>query len=165
YDTVKEVVETSDFKGKKFAVISHCPPYGDYSYGKHIVVTMLEDCGMVNAMPSGGQASQAISLGEALAAANPDFVIFEDMGMALDWTEVIAGWKSDSVIGNVDCIKNDNFWCLEYKPFQSFYNTKQAVNGYALVGAMLNPAKTGTEVPNIVTDADWMDYVSWLDKN
>ncbi|MBE6528545.1 MAG: ABC transporter substrate-binding protein [Thermoplasmata archaeon] len=164
YDKVKEVVKKSDLAGKKFALISHCPPYGDYSYGKHAVISLLEDCGLVNAMPSGGQASQSISLGEALASANPDFVIFEDMGMSLIWSDVIAGWKSDDVMGSIDCIKNDKFYCLEYKPFQSFYHTKQAINGYALVGAIVNPEDTGVTVPNIVTSAAWTDYIQWLDE-
>ena len=164
YDKVKKVIKESNLAGKSFAMISHCPPYGDYSYGKHAVISMLTDCGMVNAMPSGGQASQSISLGEALAAANPDLVIFEDMSMHLDWTQVINEWKADPVMGSIDCIKNNSFYCLEYKPFQSFYHSKQSINGYALLGAIINPATAGVTVPQIITDADWLTYIQWLDK-
>lgn len=164
YNKVKKVAEGSDFAGKKFAYICTCPPYGDYIYKNALVINLLTDIGCVNAMPVTEGSYVTIQLQEQVAQSNPDFIIFDDMGQNLNWTEVIAGWKADPVLGSVDCIKNDKFWCMEYKPFQAIgYNSAHLINGAALLGAILNPEDTGVTVPNIVTSEKWEQYIKWLD--
>ena len=164
YDDVKEVAAKSDMAGKKYAYICTCPPYGNYIYKNALIINLLNDVGFVNSMPVTEGSYVTIQLKEAIAAANPDFIVFDDMGMRLNWADVIAGWKADPVLGSVDCIKNNKFWCMEYEPFQAIgYNSAHLINGAALLGAIVNPKDTGVTVPNIVTSDKWTDYIQWLE--
>ncbi|MBE6518136.1 MAG: ABC transporter substrate-binding protein [Thermoplasmata archaeon] len=163
FEKIKEVAAKSDLAGKKYAYICDSGSYGFYIYKNHMIITLLNSVGFVNSMPV--NATTKIQFQEELAKANPDFIILDDMSMGLDWATVVAGWKADPVLGEVDCIKNDMFWCLEYKPFQACgYNTVHLINGAALIAAMINPEDTGVEVPNIVTSKDWENYIQWLDE-
>ena len=164
YDNVKKVAAKSDMAGKKYAYICTCPPYGNYIYRNALIINLLNDVGFVNALPVTEGSYVTIQLQEAIASSNPDFIVFDDMGMNLNWTEVIADWKADPVLGSVDCIKNNKFWCMEYEPFQAIgYNSAHLINGAALIGAMVNPEDTGVTVPNIVTSEKWTQYIQWLD--
>ena len=165
YNKVKDVAAKSDLNGKKFAYICTCPPWGNYIYKNALIISLLNDVGFVNALPVTEGSYRTIQLQETVAQANPDFIIFDDMGQHLNWTEVIAGWKADPVLGAVDCIKNDMFWCMEYEPFQAIgYNSAHLINGAALIGAIVNPEETGVDVPTIVTSEKWTDYIQWLKK-
>jgi len=146
----------------KVAHICYC--FGSYyTYKESGPLNVMLDLGCTNALPT--TSSYATITAEAILQANPDLIIFDDMATNLNWTDVIKGWKADDIMGNVSAIKNDNIFCLEYQPFQATsYTTVHYVMGEALVATAIAHEKLGVDLPNIITSADWVKYISWLDK-
>lgn len=143
-----------------FAAISYMPGY-IYGYGDGGMVQALKSAGYTNAFKT-TDSFFSISY-EDIAAANPDVIIFEDMGSMLDWAPIIESWKADPVMGSIDAIKNDDFYCLEYGPFRACgYSTVHMVEGYALLPSLMEGAINDSGLPNIVDDKEWRKNIEWL---
>ncbi len=164
-DAIRDVSETiydnaGDITGLKVAHICYC--FGSYYiYDMSATMQVAVNLGATNALPT--TQSFATVTPEDIAAANPDVIIFDDMATDLDWTEVVAGWKADPVMGSIDAIKNDDIYCLEYDPFQSTsYNTVHFVEGEALIATLLSD-DLSKNVPTILTNENWRTYIQWLE--
>ena len=149
---------------KPLNVAHICYCFGSYYiYNLSSPMMVIEALGSKNALPT--TQSFVTITPETIAAAKIDLIIFDDMATSLDWSEVIAQWKADPIMGNVDAIKNDRFYCLEYGPFKATsYKTVHFLEGEALVAAMLYGDAIGVNVPQILKDDGWRDSVAWLDK-
>lgn len=145
----------------KVAHICYC--YGSYYiYDNSSTMQVLSDLGCEISLRS--QTSFATITPEDIAAADIDMIVFDDMGTDLDWTEVISQWKADPVMGQIDAIKNDNIYCLEYAPFQATsYDTVHFVEGKALLASIVCGDELGVDVPMIITDENWKECIQWLD--
>ncbi len=146
--------------GKNIAYICYC--YNTYYiYNQSGLMDAALRMGCTNVMPT---TTTTTITPEQIAAKNIDFIFFDDMGTSLNWEEVIAGWKADPVMGQIDAIKNGRFACMEATPFQATsYPTIHYVMGEGLVGSMIYPDVAGITLPNIVTADKYVDYLSWLD--
>ncbi len=145
----------------KVAHICYC--YGSYYiYDSSSTMQVMEDLGFQIGLRA--DTSFTTITPEDIAAADLDLIIFDDMSTGLDWEEVIADWKADPVMGSIDAIANDNIYCMEYDPFQATsYSTVHFMEGKALIASILMGDQLGVDVPNIITDEHWRDYIQWLD--
>ena len=158
--TIRDAV--GKVSGLRVAHICFC--WGTYYiYNESGPMNVMLNLGCTNALPT--TSSFATITTEAILEANPDLIIFDDMATNLNWTDVIAEWKADDIMGNVSAIKNNNFYCMEYQPFQATsYTTIHYVMGEAIVATAVAHEKLGIDLPNIITSAKWVDYISWLDE-
>ncbi len=159
----KAILDTFKNVGsKKVAHICYC--YGSYYiYNESGPMNVMLQLGGTNALPT--SSSFTTITPEHILEANPDLIIFDDMGTSLNWEDVIAEWKADPIMGSVDAVKNNKIYCMESQPFQSAgYTTVHYVMGEAIVATIMDPSVVGVDLPNIITNADWVKYISWLDK-
>ena len=145
---------------KKIGYVCYC--WGSYYiYNTSGFMDAALRLGCTNALPS---ATTTTITAEQLAAADIDYLFFDDMGTSLNWSEVITGWKADPVMSTVSAIANDNFYCMEATPFQATsYPTIHYVMGEGLVATMIYPTVVGVSIPNVITDANYVGYLSWMD--
>ena len=150
--------------GKDLKVAHICYCYKKYYvYDSSVCIEAAMLFGATNAIKS--EVNFTAITPEVIAEKNPDVIIFDDMTTHLNWEEVISGWKADPVMGSIDCIKNDNFYCLEEKSYRATnYNTAHYLEGEALVATLLFNETLGIEVPNIITDEDWKTYLGWFEE-
>jgi|GEM_PF-1127556 iron complex transport system substrate-binding protein len=146
--------------GKKIAYICHC--YGKYYiYNQSGLMDAALKLGCTNALAT---STTTTITPEQIAAANPDFIFFDDMGTSLNWTDVIAEWKADAVMGSITAIANDEFCCMEACPFQATsYPTIHYVMGEGLVATMIYPDVVSKTVSTVVTDDNYVALIDWLD--
>jgi len=153
------------FSGQKSMKVAHiCYCFGSYYiYNESGPINVAISLGCTNAIPT--TKSFATITPEDIAAANPDYIIFDDMATNLVWSDVIASWKSDAVMGEIPAIKNDQFSCMEFQPFQATsYTTVHYIQGEGILATMLYPKVVDSSIPQIVTSADWISYLSWMDE-
>lgn len=153
---------TGKGNGLKVAHICYC--FGKYYiYDTSPTIEAAIAFGATNAITT-DQSFTTITV-ETIAEKNPDIIIFDDMATGLVWTDVIAQWKADPVMGKIDCIENDNFYCLEYDPFQSTsYNTVHYFEGEVLIASLLFGNDLGVEIPTVITDENWKSYLLWFEE-
>ncbi len=144
----------------KVAYVCYC--YDTYYiYNQSGLMDAALRLGCTNALPT--QATTTITA-EQIAAADIDVLIFDDMGTSLDWDAVIEKWKADPVWSKIDAIKNDRFFCMEATPFQATsYPTIHYVMGEGLVATMLYPDVVSVDLPNVITQDNYVSYLGWLD--
>ncbi len=161
-DFISDMAEAlPSVSGVKVAKICYCFE-SFYIYNQSEVMDVAEGLGCTNAMPT--TSSFATVSKEAIAAADPDVIIFDDMSTGLDWTEVMAEWEADPIMGNLDAMKNGSIYCLEYDPMQATgYATIHFAEGHALVASIVCAEKLDLDVPNILTDEDWRDCIQWVE--
>ncbi|MBR2348380.1 MAG: ABC transporter substrate-binding protein, partial [Candidatus Methanomethylophilaceae archaeon] len=152
---------TPTVSGLKVAKICYC--FGSfYIYNQSEVMDVAESLGCVNALPT-TQSFATVSK-EAIAAADPDIIIFDDMSMGLNWEEELEKWNADPILGNLDVFKEGKAYCLEYDPMQATgYSTVHFAEGHALVASIVSAEGLGLEVPTILTDEDWKDSIKWVE--
>ena len=152
---------TPSVSGLKVAKICYC--FGSfYIYNQSEVMDVAESLGCVNALPT-TQSFATVSK-EAIAAADPDIIIFDDMSMGLNWEEELEKWNADPILGNLDVFKEGKAYCLEYDPMQATgYSTVHFAEGHALVASIVSAEGLGLEVPTILTDEDWKDSIKWVE--
>lgn len=173
YDRAKEIVKAGekadakimekfkDQSSKKIAYVCYC--YGTYYiYDSSGLMDAALKLGCTNAMASD---KTSTITAEQILSANPDFIIFDDMGTSLDWNAVIAEWKADPVMNSIPAIANNKFYCMEATPFQATsYPTIHYVMGEGLVATMIYPDVAGVTITgNVITEANYVGYLSWLD--
>ena len=148
--------------GLKVAKICYC--YGKYYvYDTTPILETMLSTGATNAIPV--EVGYTVITPENIAQADPDIIIFDDMSTGLDWADVIADWKADPVMGNIDCIKNDSFYCFEAGAFRSTnYNTAHYLEGEALVLTLMFNEQLDVDAPNILTDGNWKSYLAWFEE-
>jgi iron complex transport system substrate-binding protein len=67
-------------------------------------------------------------------------------------------------MGDIPAIKNDNFRCMEFQPFQATsYTTVHYIQGEGILATMLFPSVVSSSIPQIVTNENWISYLSWMD--
>ncbi|MBQ2762200.1 MAG: ABC transporter substrate-binding protein [Candidatus Methanomethylophilaceae archaeon] len=148
--------------GLKVAHICYCwETY--YVYDSSVCIEAAMLFGATNAITS--EVNFTAITPETIAEKNPDVIIFDDMTTHLDWEQVISDWKADPVMGSIDCIKNNSFYCLEEAPYRATnYNVAHYLEGEALIATLLFNENLGVEVPNIITDEDWKSYLGWFEE-
>lgn len=149
-----------DQKSLKVAYICYC--WGSYYiYNQSGLMDAALRLGCTNALPT--ETTTTITA-EQVAAADIDVIFFDDMGTSLDWDAQIAAWQSDPVWGNIDAIKEGNFYCMEAQPFQATsYPTVHYVMGEGLTATMLYPDVVSVTLPNVITYENYAGYLSWMD--
>ncbi len=169
-DEINQAISEMDSKIKnsvptesdlKVAHICYC--FGSfYIYNDSSTMGILSDLGCEIGLRS--ESSFTTISAEDIAAADLDLIIFDDMSTGLDWEEVLSKWMADPVMGEIDAIKNGMVYCLEHRPFQATsYSTVHFVEGEALVAAIVAGDSIGVEVPNIITDDNWKDFIQWVE--
>lgn len=145
----------------RVAHICYC--FGSYYiYNDSSMMGVLTDLGCELGLKS--ESSFMTISPENIAAADLDMIIFDDMATGLDWEEVLEKWRADPVLGQLDVFKNNMVYCLEYDPFQATsYSTVHFVEGEALIAAIVAGDSIGVDLPNILTDDNWRNFIQWVE--
>ena len=162
-DSVNDKIQNAVAGNSAIKAAHICYCFGSYYiYNDSTTMGVLEDLGCEIVLRS--ESSFGTISAEQIADADPDVIIFDDMATNLNWEEVVAGWKADPVMGAIDVIAQDDFFCLEYGPFKATsYNTVHFVEGKALIAAMIAGDSIGVDVPNVLTDENWKNYIQWIE--
>ncbi len=149
----------SSYKGKDVVMISYTGGKM-YAYGetnmKHAILRML---GCTTDMVTG--LSTAVTTVEAVLQAQPDVIIFDPMGKTSSMTQLKKDIESDPLWADVNALKNNEIYYLEYNAFQSTgYWSHHFVHGIALMATIVFD-EIDVDIPNVVPN-EYTEYIKWV---
>ncbi len=159
---VDYIYETCNGFDSKDVIMISAPGSALYAYGasnlKHVV---LRELGCTTKMA--GSATGVVTV-ENVLNYQPDVIIFDPMGVTMNMTTLKNQLESDPLWADVKAMQNKEVYYLEYAPFQATgYTTHHFVHGIALMATIVFD-ELGVEVPQLVEDDKYLNYIEWLDR-
>ena len=165
-DGMREIVEfiyetCNGFEGKDVIMVS-APGTAYYAYGetnlKHVVLRAM---GCTTNMAG---TATGIVTAEHFLQKQPDIIIFDPMGNTMNMSTLKETLEADPLWSDVNAMKNNKAYYLEYSVYQaSGYYSHHFVHGIAMMATIVFE-ELNVEVPQLVEDDRYLDYISWLDR-
>ena len=163
-ETVEKIkAKCNGYKGKTVEFLSYWEGNGKlYAYGsKNMKTSTAKDLGCTCKL-AGDLGSAAITV-ENVLESNPDVIIVGPASSTDSMTSIKATLEADPLWSSLKAVQNNQVYYIEYNANQSLsYWTHHYIHGIALIAAIIFD-EMNIDVPSTVTNANYLNYIKWVD--
>ena len=163
-ETVKKITDkcSTYTKGKSVEFLSYWEGnHTLYAYGeKNMKTATARELGCKQVMGE-GKGSMAVTI-ENVLEVDPDVLIVGPASSTDNMQSIKTTLSADPLWSELKAVKNNHVYFIEYNANQSLsYWTHHYIHGIALIAAIIFD-EMGVNVPSVVTNADYLNYIKWV---